>query len=91
MVGLIEACKGIQELYPDVLGPGRGYGHGSTGSAGGTGTGAGSNSSSSTVTEAVLSAAEAHTQLQVGGTRRDHTSVLGMIWMALSKEERHRG
>lgn len=66
VVGLIEACKGIQELYPDVLGPGRGYGHGSTGSAGGTSTGAGSSSSGSTVTEAVLSAAEAHTQLQVG-------------------------
>lgn len=67
VVGLIEACKGIQELYPDVLGPGRGYGHGhgSTGSAGGTGTGAGSSSSGSNVTEAVLSAAEAHTQLQV--------------------------
>ena len=74
VVGLIEACKGIQELFPDVLGPGRGNGYVSgsgsfTSNTGGTGSGNGSSSSSSSssssVVEAVLSAAEAHTQLQV--------------------------
>ena len=70
VVGLIEACKGIQELFPDVLGPGRwnGYVSGSgsfTSNTGGTGSGNGSSSSSSSVAEGVLSAAEAHTQLQV--------------------------
>lgn len=71
VVGLIEACKGIQELFPDVLGPGRGNGYVSgsgslTSNTGGGGTGSGNgSSSSSSVAEAVLSAAEAHTQLQV--------------------------
>lgn len=65
MVGLIEACKGIVELFPDVLGSEGRNEYGSTSSSSphagpvgvtaGVGVGVG----------AVQSASEAHTQLQV--------------------------
>lgn len=64
VVGLIEACKGIVELFPDVLGSDGRNEHGSTSSssphAGAAGATAGAG--------AVQSASEAHTQLQVHTT-----------------------
>jgi hypothetical protein len=69
-VGLIEACKGIVELFPDVLGSeGRNeYSFlsssphvGGAGANAGTGTGTGASVGAS----AIQSASEAHTQLQV--------------------------
>jgi hypothetical protein len=64
VVGLIEACKGIVELFPDVLGSeGRNeYSFlSSSPHVGGAGATAGSGVSAG----AVQSASEAHTQLQV--------------------------
>lgn len=77
IVGLIEACKGILELFPDVLKNQNGGGgisdsnvgsNNASSSANGSSSGHGSSSSNMTVVtdSAVVCAIDAYNQLQVG-------------------------
>ena len=59
MVGLIEACKGISELFPEVIG---GEEQDRTGSRGGSMS---TPVPPSVTAAAIISAADAYTQLQV--------------------------
>ena len=73
VVGLIEACKGISELFPDVLGGSGGETEPGSATGGGLGNLSGSGVGSAggaPLSAAIVSAADAYTQLQVTHTVR---------------------